>query len=65
VVGPDPTLEERVAAEEERKYLAFRTPRQEMPAATRERYESLGTVLIRLVADDRILSWDNSRLRLG
>ena len=65
VVGEDPALEERVSAEEARKYRAFRTPREEMPAATRERYESLGTTLIRLVADDRILSWDNSKLGLG
>lgn len=54
-----------MTAEEEGKYRAFTTPREEMPAATRERYEALGTTLIRLVADDRILSWDNSKLGLG
>jgi nitroimidazol reductase NimA-like FMN-containing flavoprotein (pyridoxamine 5'-phosphate oxidase superfamily) len=65
VLDPDPELEARVAAEEERKYASYRTPREQMPDATRARYESLGTALIRLVPDDRILSWDNTRLGLG
>jgi nitroimidazol reductase NimA-like FMN-containing flavoprotein (pyridoxamine 5'-phosphate oxidase superfamily) len=43
------------------KYREFRTPRAEMPSATRAQYES-GTALIEIVPDDRILSWDNARL---
>lgn len=43
------------------KYEGFRTPRPDMPSATRTHYETR-TVTIEIASDDRILSWDNSRL---
>jgi hypothetical protein len=43
------------------KYEGFRTPRPQMPSATRAHYETR-TVTIEIVPDDRILSWDNARL---
>jgi PPOX class probable F420-dependent enzyme len=46
------------------KYEQFRTPRPEMPAATRARYDT-PTATIEVVPDDRILSWDNARLFSG
>jgi len=45
------------------KYAAFRTASTEMPQATRKHYA--GRTYLRLVPDDRILSWDNRKLRLG
>jgi PPOX class probable F420-dependent enzyme len=54
----------RVQAALDAKYAHFRTPRSAMPDATRARYET-DVATIELVADDRILSWDNSRLDLG
>ena len=53
-----------VEAEKARKYGAFRTPRHEMPDRTRNHYEG-ARVAIRLDADARVLSWDNSRLGLN
>ena len=44
------------------KYAAFRVPDHRMPAAARAAYHD--RVTLRLVPDDRILSWDNSRIRL-
>lgn len=44
------------------KYAAFRVPDHRMPAAARAAYRE--RVTLRLVPDDRILSWDNSRIRL-
>jgi PPOX class probable F420-dependent enzyme len=43
------------------KYCAYRTPRDQMPTATRAHYES-ATATIEIIPDERILSWDNSRL---
>ncbi len=43
------------------KYERFRTPRPEMPSATRAHYETR-TATIEIVPDERILSWDNARL---
>lgn len=59
----DVTLIETVAAEFDHKYAPFRTPRADMPAATRNHYE-VAKATIRFVADDRIVSWDNRRLGL-
>jgi PPOX class probable F420-dependent enzyme len=64
-VVDDPQLAARIAAALDSKYEAFRTRRAAMPAATRDHYESHGTVYIRILPDDRILNWDNSRLGLG
>jgi PPOX class probable F420-dependent enzyme len=60
-VVTDPALLARVAAALAAKYAAFRTPRAAMPDATRARYEG-ETTTIEIVPDERILSWDNSRL---
>ena len=45
------------------KYAAFRTPASTMPERTQEHYAD--RTFLRLVADERILSWDNSRLPLA
>jgi PPOX class probable F420-dependent enzyme len=57
----DAELLERVAAALADKYGGFRTPRDEMPDATRARYETVATT-IEITPDDRILSWENARL---
>lgn len=44
------------------KYAAFRLPHHRMPAAARAAYRE--RVTLRLVPDDQIISWDNSRIRL-
>lgn len=44
------------------KYANFRTAATAMPAATSDHYAS--TVYLRLIPDDRILSWDNERIAL-
>ena len=54
-------LLEPVAAALADKYGRFRTPRDQMPAATRARYETVVTT-IEITPDDRILSWENARL---
>jgi PPOX class probable F420-dependent enzyme len=43
------------------KYRGFRTPRDEMPASARQRYDG-GRALVRIVPTERLLSWDNHRL---
>jgi nitroimidazol reductase NimA-like FMN-containing flavoprotein (pyridoxamine 5'-phosphate oxidase superfamily) len=43
------------------KYRGFRTPRAEMPASARERYDS-GRSLVRIVATEPLITWDNERL---
>lgn len=55
---------DRVMAALHTKYERFRTPRAQMPDATRSHYETR-TATIEIVPDDRILSWDNSRLFSG
>jgi PPOX class probable F420-dependent enzyme len=45
------------------KYEAFRTPGSAMPSRTQEHYAE--RTFLRLVPDERILSWDNSRLPLA
>jgi PPOX class probable F420-dependent enzyme len=46
----------------EAKYAAFRTATTEMAQATRDHYA--GRTYLRLVPDERILSWDNRKLGL-
>ena len=53
---------ERISAALDAKYAAFRTAASSMPQATRDHYA--GRAFLRLVPDDRILSWDNRKLRL-
>lgn len=45
------------------KYSAYRTPRAEMPDDTRTHYER-PFVVVRIEAEERIVSWDNARLGL-
>lgn len=57
----DPAL---VAGAEEammHKYEAFRSPRAEMSGATRRHYEQ-PPVFLRIVPEDRFISWDNRKL---
>ena len=63
-VVTEPDLLERVSEALRVKYEAFRTPRPEMPDDTRAAYETQHTT-IEIVPDDRILSWDNSRIDLS
>ncbi|MGH9013356.1 MAG: pyridoxamine 5'-phosphate oxidase family protein [Acidimicrobiia bacterium] len=57
----DPSLLPRVAAALAERYTRFRTPREHMPDATRAHYET-PTTTIAITPDERIISWDNSRL---
>jgi nitroimidazol reductase NimA-like FMN-containing flavoprotein (pyridoxamine 5'-phosphate oxidase superfamily) len=47
------------------KYDAFRSPRTSMPEETRSVYENPASATFELVPDDRILSFDNSRIKLS
>ena len=51
---------ERIAAALDAKYASYRTATTEMSPATRDHYA--GRTYLRLVPDDRILSWDNRKL---
>lgn len=53
---------DRIANVLDAKYAAFRTAPTEMSQATRAHYA--GRTYLRLVPDDRILSWDNRKLGL-
>jgi hypothetical protein len=53
-----------VEAQKDKKYAAFKTPRVDMPDATRQHYE-VGKVGICFVPDERIVSWDNKRLNVS
>jgi nitroimidazol reductase NimA-like FMN-containing flavoprotein (pyridoxamine 5'-phosphate oxidase superfamily) len=57
----DADLLERVARALADKYDDFRTPRDQMPDATRTHYETAVTT-IEITPDERILSWENARL---
>jgi PPOX class probable F420-dependent enzyme len=46
------------------KYSTYRTPRSAMSEATRAHYEQ-PFVVIRIDAEERIVSWDNARLGLA
>jgi hypothetical protein len=43
------------------KYGGFRTPRSEMPASARARYDGARS-LVRVIPTERLLTWDNHRL---
>jgi nitroimidazol reductase NimA-like FMN-containing flavoprotein (pyridoxamine 5'-phosphate oxidase superfamily) len=61
VAAPD--LLERVHAALTAKDERFRTKRAAMPDGTRRYYEA-APVVVEIVPDERILTWDNSRLAL-
>jgi hypothetical protein len=46
------------------KYGAFRTSSRQMPEATRVHYGA-GSAVIRLEPEGKLLTWDNSKLRLN
>jgi len=57
----EPELLARVSTALADKYAAFRTPRDQMPGATRSHYETT-IETIEITPDARILSWENARL---
>jgi general stress protein 26 len=61
----DDALISRVRAEMDNKYASFRTPPAEMPPNTQEYYEAGNRVQLRFIPDERILTWDNSRIPLS
>jgi nitroimidazol reductase NimA-like FMN-containing flavoprotein (pyridoxamine 5'-phosphate oxidase superfamily) len=63
LLAPGPEAEAVLAALDE-KYADFRTEPQEMPDATRAHY-SVGFEILKLTPTDRLITWDNSRIRLG
>ena len=46
------------------KYAGFRTSRAAMPARTKEHYGG-GRAVLEIVPDGRVLSWDNTKLKIG
>ena len=54
----------RVSSALDRKYAAFRTPREEQPRATREHY-AVEWVTLRIVPEGTPITWDNAKLRLA
>ena len=62
-IDDDGDLLAHVRAVTDEKYAAFRTAPSAMPTSARAKYGGSGTV-IRFTPDDRVLSWDNSRLAL-
>ncbi|MEI8001474.1 MAG: pyridoxamine 5'-phosphate oxidase family protein [Actinomycetes bacterium] len=60
----DEALVERVEAAMTAKYSSFRSARSSMPDETREHYER-PSVVIRIDAEERIVSWDNRKLGLS
>jgi len=57
---------EGVAAVQGEKYAGFTTPRSQYPDDAREFYERDNQrIVYRIDAEERILSWDNSKLRLS
>lgn len=62
VVEPSEEMAGRIRAAMDRKYQAYRTAANEMPAATREHYRTSMGAVIELVPDGKLLTWDNRRL---
>ena len=60
----DPDVEARARALLRTKYAGFAGDRAAMPTATRAHYEA-DHLMIEIVPDERILSFDNSRIPLG
>jgi hypothetical protein len=62
VMEPEPDLAQRIAAEDDRKYAQFRTPREEMPPPVRDHYATAARAMIHLDPDARLLTWNNAKL---
>ena len=58
----DESLSDRFEAEMDRKYRSFRAAGTEMPAETADYYTTRLRGLVRFVADERVLHWDNAKL---
>jgi nitroimidazol reductase NimA-like FMN-containing flavoprotein (pyridoxamine 5'-phosphate oxidase superfamily) len=52
----------RIKTELDRKYAAYRTPRENMPEATQLHYDNTPRGTVRIIPDCRMLSWDNRKL---
>lgn len=63
-VVTEPNLIARVEEALTAKYEAYRVPRTDLPDATRRFYD-VETVVLEITPDERVLTWDNSRLQLG
>jgi nitroimidazol reductase NimA-like FMN-containing flavoprotein (pyridoxamine 5'-phosphate oxidase superfamily) len=63
IVDLDDPLSTRFRAELARKYAASRASGTEMPKASADVYRSAVRGIIRFTPDDRILQWDNAKLR--
>ena len=61
----DEAILERVGEIMSAKYDSYRSPRASMPEETRGVYENPARATFELVPDDRILSFDNSRIKLS
>jgi nitroimidazol reductase NimA-like FMN-containing flavoprotein (pyridoxamine 5'-phosphate oxidase superfamily) len=61
-IEPGEELARRFRAELDRKYAAFRTPSEQMPAATAEFYAKEMRGFVRFTPDARALNWDNTKL---
>jgi nitroimidazol reductase NimA-like FMN-containing flavoprotein (pyridoxamine 5'-phosphate oxidase superfamily) len=61
----DGDAQRRVRAALDAKYDAYRSKRSTMPEETRTVYEAPGAVTFEIVPDDRVLTWDNSRIELS
>ena len=57
----EPDLLARVADALHEKYRTYRTAHEAMPEATR-RYYDVARAVLEIMPDERILTWDNSRL---
>jgi PPOX class probable F420-dependent enzyme len=65
-VVEDPATLEAVAALQSAKYAGFSTPRTEYPEGTRQFYErDTQRLVFRIDAEERIVSWDNTKLGLA
>jgi nitroimidazol reductase NimA-like FMN-containing flavoprotein (pyridoxamine 5'-phosphate oxidase superfamily) len=64
VVDLDDELSRRFRTEMDRKYAAY-SSRSAMPTQTAEYYAKAVTGVVRFVADERILNWDNAKLTGG
>lgn len=60
----DPEVVTRVLDGLDEKYAAFRTSRKVMPKRTSQHYSG-GRAILEIVPDDRVISWDNTKLGLA
>jgi PPOX class probable F420-dependent enzyme len=64
-IAEDPETIDAVGAVMAAKYAGFSTPRSEYPEDARRFYEADTRLLYRIDAEERIVSWDNSKLGLA